>query len=339
MIEEDPNAKKASKKAYGGSHTTRFDYPEHVPHSDNYSYNTGASTNRYHMNHDVNKHPTAYSMYSNPHATSCTTAYHHPHSISSTGTYNNPHVYSNSQSSLGSGSKKPKSRFKKYAGAKTSYGDMGGSSYTSQPNYESGRYMNSGYGGSHVSKHNQYAPSYTEYTPAKQSAASSTGYQSGANARYGGTTNYSDYNRYHGDTGYHKDYGSGSTHPAYSSSASYYQPVSSRPYGANSHYQPHYADVKPAVVDTRPTHHQVDSASKPQQSLREKEETPEHNVSASIEEKASKYGGKYQTSDGKIYYGGKPKKYSSKKSKKYHNRRKTMHADQYHPEKSDRPSV
>ena len=261
-----------------------------------------------------------------------------PHTSTSGSSYTPHHTTTHSPAS----SKKSKSRFRKYTGAKTSYGDIGGGGYSSHPNYESDRYKNLGYG-KPTSKHSQYTPSAPKYTGA------TTGSYSTTDGKYGGhgTSSYSDYHRYRPDSGYHKDYGSSgaTTHthsnPTYTSGTSYYQPVSSRPYGAQSHYQPQYADIKPSVVDTRPSaQHQPDSpAARPQQSLRQKEDTPEHNVSASIEEKASKYGGKYQTSDGKIYYGGKPKKYSSKKSKKYHNRRKTLHGDQFPPEKSDRPSV
>lgn len=318
VIEEDPSARNTSKKSYGGSKTSRLD-PTHQTSHVGY----GASSNIHSLDNETSRLAT-----------------HTPL------VYNTPHHSTSSDSR-----KANKSRFKKYAGAKTTYGDVSsGSSYTPQANYKSDRYKNVS---NPSPKHSVYTPSYTDYsssTPKYSGIATSTRPYAGvADSRYTTGVNHKDYNRYRPDANYHKDYGSKSSHGGGSASGtpstSYYQPVSSRPYGAT--YQSHYADAKPAVTDSKSPYRQPElPTAKPdtydhnnQQSLLQKEDTPEHNVSASIEEKSTKYGGKYQTSDGRIYYGGKPKKYSSKKSKRYQNRRKTMHGDQYQPEKSDRPSV
>lgn len=325
VVEDDPNAKKEKKKSYGGSKTSRLQPPEHLDPPSSYhtpSSNLGYSPSRNAPSTNYNDNIGTYDSTTYP-----------GYSYQRTPTYADKH--------------KSKPRHKKYGGAKTSYGDIGsGVSYgsnTSRPsgNYES--YQNRNYTSPNHTSYSSNPGHYNKY------GGSSSTYGGTANARYGGQGHHTDYGRYNTDSAYHKDYGSSGSHPssAYTPTTLYYQPVASRPYASTNHYQPHYADVKPEPVASRPNQHPVSSAtsrndaydSKAHISLRKKEDTPEHSVSASIEQKASKYGGKYETSDGKIYYGGKPNKYSSKKSKKYQTRRKTAHADQHHQEKSDRPSV
>lgn len=304
MVEDDPNAKGAANKtkSYAGSRTSQFDYSEQT-------------------------FPGAYSSSSSAaHKPQTNTyEYHKPSSlIGDSSRYDSGNTYSkySSPTSLQAEQKRQKSaRYKKYAGAKTSYGDMGGVSYNnsaSKPSNDSNRYTDYG------SKYNQYRSSPSDYKPSRYT--NNTAYSGAGSSRYAGS----------GSSFYTpiKPSGTG-THSSssFTPPTSYYQPVSSQQYGASSRFQPHYADVKPSAESSRGDTYET----KNNLSLRKKEDTPEHNVSDAIEQKASKYGGKYETSDGKIYYGGKPKKYSSKKSKKYQTRRKTAHADDYHNETSDRP--
>lgn len=301
VVEDDPNAKKSaaakSGRAYAGSKTSRFDYPDLTnasSSSPSYPSTTHSDTNKY-------EPASNYSAYGSV----------------------------TPKSSAAAESNKPKSRFRKYTGAKTSYGDAGGSSYTSSnPSGRYDRYKQQ--------ESNRYpAPKY-DFTSSNSTkyGSGTTNYASGASSRYGaGGYNPHDTSKYNsGSAGYSSGY-----KPA--QSGTYYQPVSSRPYNSSNYRpQPQFADVKPTIVDTRSQAASDTYQSKAQISLRQKEDTPEHSVSASIEQKATKYGGKYETSDGKIYYGGKPNKYSSKKSKRYNQRRKTTHSEQPQ-EKSDRPSV
>ena len=310
IVEDDPNTSKSANKSakpYGGSKTSRFDYPDLSSHTSSATGGYGASS------------------YTKPASSS---------SYPESNKYEPPSysVYSAATPKHASERGANKSRFtkKKYGGAKTSYGDMGGVSYAN-PGSTSHYDM--------YKKHdtnNKYPPPKYDYTAKPKYGGSTTGYVSGASAasRYGaGSYNPTthDSNKY-GTSGY-----SSRSNPQ---SSAFYQPVTGRTYNATSYRpEPQYADVKPSIVDTHPGSSGGDNyQSKAKLNLRHKEDTPEHNVSAAIEQKATKYGGKYETADGKIYYGGKPNKYSSRKSKKYNQRRKTTHSEAPQ-EKSDRPSV
>lgn len=314
IVEDDPAASKGSSKstkAYGGSKTSRFDYPDLSSHTSGAGGGSYGATSLYTKPPSSSKH-TESNKYEAP-----------SYSVYSAATPK--HATSDRGSN--------KSRFtkKKYGGAKTSYGDIGGVSYQPPSTSQYDMYK----------KHDtntKYPPPKYDYTAKSKYGGASTGFVSGASSsRYGAGS----YNPSSHDS---NKYGSGSSsyssrpNPSSSSSA-YYQPVTGRAYNAASYRaEPQFADVKPSIVDTRPASGADNYQSKANMSLRRKEDTPEHNVSASIEQKASKYGGKYEAADGKIYYGGKPNKYSSKKSKKYNQRRKTMHGE-VPQEKSDRPSV
>lgn len=110
MVEDDPNAKKKKKfkksKAYSGSKTSQYDFPSHTSGL----YDSGSSKSDYGLSSSASKPLAATSNISESKSYEpiCTTKYEPEKK----------------------GNKKNKSRYRKYTGSKTSYGDIGGSSYT-----------------------------------------------------------------------------------------------------------------------------------------------------------------------------------------------------------------
>lgn len=354
VVEDDPNAKKKKKskkpKGYAGSKTSRYDYPSQTAGL----YDVGASVSDHTLSDTLKPSINSNMNESRSYEPVSTTKYQPEHPKGE--------------------NRKPKSRYKKYGGAKTSYGEIGGSSYqnpgVSGRNAESNRYKTS-YDDS--SKHDPYQSgkygSSHQYNPNRYDNKYGSGGYSGdpGSSRYGGPgynqSKYGNYSQARPEYGGRSNEGSSRNYSSrynpphkydptsgkYSSPGSYYQPVAAKYYDSPKRYdpQPQYADVKPTLVDTHPK--QAQPPKQPQNPIStfesratlqlQKEDSPEHSVSDAIEKKATRYGGKYETKDGKIYYGGKPSKYSNKRAKKYNQRRKTMHPDPEETGKSDRTSV
>lgn len=367
-MEDDPAAKKKSgrrARGYGGSKTSRFDFPAHLQPSSSGLYEAGGSKSDYGLG-ESGTTSTASSKDDDFKAYEPVTASRYKHEDDNS-----------SATAEAAEPKKSKSRYKKYSGAKTSYGDLGGNSAYDSPRISSRTTDTDRY----QPHHTNYEDSSSRYNPSRYNTSSSSNkYDTGSNkydtgsSRYGTSSGHSKYsssynpsntdyghNRYtsgnsrygtgydttsHMSGRYHqpRDYNtSGSNKSHYTPSYSVYQPVGSRTYGSKK-YEPQYANVQPVYTDTKSGSGSTAAVprsetfeSRATLNLLKKEDTPEHSVSDSIEKKASRYGGKYETSDGKIYYGGKPAKY--KKSKKYSQRRKTMHADPESNEKVDRTSL
>lgn len=366
MVEDDPDAKKKKKskkpKGYAGSKTSRYEYPD----QSSGLYDAGTSVSDHSLSNTLKPAINSNMNESRSYDPVSTTKYQPE----------NPKGEN----------RKPKSRYKKYGGAKTSYGDIGGASYAnpgvSGRNVDSNRYKTSyddsssrrepyqsgKYGSSHQYNAGRYDNKYN--SGSGSGGGGGYGGDAGSSSRYGGNYHSGGYNQskygnygqsrpeYGGrsNEGNSRNYGSGyksspskysSSSAKYGSPGSYYQPVAAKYYDTPKRYdpQPQYADVKPTLVDTHPKH--TPNAPQPHISTFEsratlqlqKEDSPEHSVSDAIEKKATRYGGKYETKDGKIYYGGKPSKYSGKRGKKYNQRRKTMHPEPEETEKSDRTSV
>ena len=157
IVEDVPNTSKSANKSakpYGGSKTSRFDYPDLSSHTSSATGGYGASS------------------YTKPASSS---------SYPESNKYEPPSysVYSAATPKHASERGANKSRFtkKKYGGAKTSYGDIGGVSFAN-PGSTSHYDM--------YKKHetnNKYPPPKYDYTAKPKYGGSTTGYVSGP--RYG----------------------------------------------------------------------------------------------------------------------------------------------------------
>lgn len=295
-MEEDEIQKKPRRsRAYGGSKTSRFDYPEGI----------------------AAVPPTTH-------------------------TSKQEAVGSKKASSPKPAREKPSRYKKRYAGSKTSYGDAGASTYDS--GYNRSTYADS-------------KPSYRNYDNRYTSAASNH-YEPVSSKRYEGasTTAYTPSYKYEPSSHYSSRYNTGnrydsprtyskySNHPSRygdgytGSSYSSYQPAT-----AESSYRQEAKPKRYEAPAQRDTGNNADTTFKTVATLKlEQGEnmSPEHDVSDAIEKKATRYGGRYETKDGKIYYGQKPSNYNKNKKKRYDQKRKTMHYDRVPAEegKSDRTS-